>query len=160
MPRRHVSEYVLIIFTFIFIASSALGGELKPVQLPSPRTGGGMPLMEALKNRQTGREFSPKKLPSQLLSDLLWAGFGVNRPDTNHRTAPSAMNSQEVDIYVARADGVWLYDAKAHRLQPVHSGDIRTLTGGQSYVKEAPLALIFRAAWAVAAPPTGVLRLP
>lgn len=99
--------------------------------------------MQALKQRQTVREFSPKQLPPQLLSDLLWAGFGINRPATGGRTAPSTMNAQELDLYVAMADGLYLYQAKEHRLARLLAEDVRGQTGGQPFVKEAPVALIY-----------------
>jgi SagB-type dehydrogenase family enzyme len=96
-----------------------------------------------LKDRKSSREFSIEKLPIQVLSNLLWAAFGINRPDLGKRTAPSAVNWQEIDIYVAAADGLYLYDAKAHMLNPVLSEDIRALTGRQPFVKEAPLNLVY-----------------
>jgi nitroreductase len=77
---------------------------------------GGMPLMQALKERRSGREFSSKKLPIEILSNLLWAARGINRPD-GHRTAPSARNMQEIDVYVALSDGLFLYEAKNHQLK-------------------------------------------
>ena len=113
-----------------------------PVELPKPQTEGGKPLMQALKERQSGRQFSPEKLSPQVLSNLLWAAFGVNRPD-GKRTAPSAMNLQEIDLYLAMADGLYLYDAKAHRLQPVLAEDIRAKTGKQEFVAVAPVNLIY-----------------
>ncbi|MGA2220636.1 MAG: SagB/ThcOx family dehydrogenase [Verrucomicrobiia bacterium] len=117
--------------------------ELKPIQLPKPQMNGGRPLMEVLKDRRSSRAFSTEKLPMQTLANLLWAGFGVNRPDSGQRTAPSAMNQQEIDIYVATADGLYLYDAKAHVLQPVLAKDIRALTGRQPFVQEAPVNLVY-----------------
>jgi len=117
--------------------------ELKPVQLPAPKTEGGKPLMQALKERKSMREFSAKELPLQVLSDLLWAADGINRPESAHRTAPSAMNMQEIDIYVAKVDGLYLYDAKVNSLIPVVLGDIRALTGKQPFVKDAPINLIY-----------------
>ena len=92
--------------------------DLKPIQLPTAQTQGGHPLMQVLKERKTQREFSPEKLPMQVLANLLWAAFGINRPDGG-RTAPSAMNWQEIDIYVALGDGLFLYNATANRLEPI-----------------------------------------
>ena len=89
------------------------------------------------------RAFSTDKLPMQVLSNMLWAAFGVNRPESGKRTAPSAMNWQEIDIYVASADGLYLYDAKAHTLKPVLAQDIRAMTGRQPFVQEAPVNLIY-----------------
>jgi SagB-type dehydrogenase family enzyme len=116
---------------------------LKPIQLPKPQMDGGKPLMQALKERKSTRSFSTERLPMQVLGNVLWAAFGINRPDTGHRTAPSAVNWQEIDIYVATADGLYLYDAKGHTLQPVLAGDIRAGTGGQPFVKEAPVELVY-----------------
>jgi len=79
----------------------------------------------------------------QELSNLLWAAFGVNRADVGKRTAPSARNRQEIDIYVATADGLYLYEPKDHALRPILKEDIREKTGGQPFVKEAPLNLIY-----------------
>ena len=108
----------------------------------------GRPLMQVLKDRSSSRAFSGEKLPTQVLSNLLWAAFGVNRPDAGKRTAPSAMNWQEIDIYVASADGLSLYDAKAHALKPVLSEDIRALTGRQPFVQEVPVNLVYVADFA------------
>ena len=116
---------------------------LKPIQLPKPQMDGGKPLMQALKERKSTRSFSTEKLPDQVLGNMLWAAFGINRPDTGHRTAPSAVNWQEIDIYVATTNGLYLYEAKGHTLQPVLAADIRAETGGQPFVKDAPVELIF-----------------
>jgi len=131
-----------------FIAVLALGAcfapaqDLKPISLPAPQTDGGMPLMQALKQRHSTRAFSAQPLSPQTLSNLLWAGFGINRAD-GHRTAPSAMNWQETDLYVATADGVYLYDAKANALQPVAAGDLRAVAGTQPFVKDAAVNLVY-----------------
>jgi nitroreductase len=113
-----------------------------PIQLPSPQMEGGKPLMQTLKDRMTIRTFSEEKLPMQTLSNLLWAAFGVNRPD-GRRTAPSAKNWQEIDIYVATPDGFFLWDAQKNVLNPILTKDIRALTGTQSYAKDAALDLIY-----------------
>ena len=112
------------------------------VKLPSPKTEGGMPLMQALKERKSDREFSSRKLSPETLSNLLWAAWGINRPD-GHRTAPSARNLQDIDVYVAMDDGLYLYEPKNHQLQKILSEDIRGATGNQDYVKDAALNLIF-----------------
>jgi len=124
------------------VALPLAAAELQPIALPPPQTDGGRPLMQVLRDRKTIREISTNALPLQTLANLLWAGFGTNRVD-GHRTAPSAMNSQEIDIYVALADGTYLYEPQGHCLQPVISEDVRARTGGQDYVKVAPVALIF-----------------
>lgn len=112
------------------------------VTLPPPQTEGGLPLMQALKARRTLRSFAPDELTPQTLSNLLWAAFGVNRPD-GHRTAPSARNWQEIDIYVATSDGAWVYDAKAHSLRRVVSEDVRRFTGTQGHARVAPVTLVY-----------------
>jgi nitroreductase len=116
---------------------------IEPIMLPAAQTEGGKPLMQALKDRESSREFSPKELPLQVISDLLWAACGINRPDSGRRTAPTAMNMQEIDIYVSKSDGLYLFDAKANILVPVTAGDLRPLTGKQPFVKGAPVNLIY-----------------
>jgi nitroreductase len=112
------------------------------IKLPAPRTTGGKPLMEALNERKTIREFSPEKLSPQALSNLLWAAWGINRPD-GRRTAPSASNRQEIDVYVLASDGAYVYDAKANTLKSVLAGDVRKQSGAQPFVTEAALNLIY-----------------
>ena len=124
-------------------AALTFAEQLKPIQLPQPQVDRGRPLMQVLKDRSSSRSCRAEKLPVQVLSNLLWAAFGVNRADTGNRTAPSAMNSQEIDIYVATADGLYLYYAKSHELKPVLPDDIRGLTGRQEFVKDAPVNLIY-----------------
>jgi SagB-type dehydrogenase family enzyme len=95
-----------------------------------------------LKERRSGREFSAEKLPMAMLSNLLWAAWGVNRSD-GHRTAPSARNSQEIDVYAALSDGLYLYEPKEHQLRRILAEDVRAATGNQDYVREAALNLIY-----------------
>ncbi len=104
-----------------------------PITLPKPETGGGMPLMQALAHRKTTRAFREQALDKQTLSNLLWAAFGVNRPRSvmpgMGRTAPSAMNSQDIEIEVVLPQGVYLYDAERNLLRPVVAGDVRGKIG-------------------------------
>ncbi|MGB7620867.1 MAG: nitroreductase family protein [Terriglobia bacterium] len=123
--------------------SVAPAQELKPIELPTPQMDGGRPLMQVLNERHTTRTFSPEKLPMQVISNLLWAAFGINRPAIGGRTAPSAVNWQEIDIYVAMADGLFLYDAKKQLLVPLLKDDVRAMTGTQAFVKDAPVNLIY-----------------
>jgi SagB-type dehydrogenase family enzyme len=102
-----------------------------------------MPLMSALTSRQSRREFAPGPLPAQTLSDLLWAAAGINRHDLGGRTAPSAMNAQEVLLYAAMPQGLYLYDPVRHALQLTVAGDVRRVTGQQDFVDSAPLDLVF-----------------
>jgi nitroreductase len=120
--------------------------ELKPITLSKPEMDGGKSVLAALKERKTTRGISSKELPPQVLSNLLWAAFGVNREKGSFgkpgRTAASASNSQEIDLYVALADGVYLYEALPHRLTPVVAGDLRSRTG-RGAAASAPVNLLY-----------------
>ncbi len=128
-------------------------GHLKPdrateratmkLELLPPERHGGMPLMDALASRCSSREFQSTPLPPQLLSNLLWAAFGVNRTESGQRTAPSALNAQEIDVYVAMPSGVYIYAAKTHSLNLIAAADARKVTGYQDFVDSAPIDLIY-----------------
>jgi nitroreductase len=120
----------------------AKGEGAQTIELPPPQKEGGAALMVALSRRRSAREFSPRELSLQTRSDLLWAAYGVNRPDGG-RTAPSALNAQEVDVCVALPSGAYIYDAAANMLQLVAGRDLRGVTGYQDFVDEAPLDLVF-----------------
>lgn len=120
----------------------AQGDAVPRISLPAPEKQGGMPLFEVFSKRHSAREFESKDLPLTMLSNLLWAAYGVNRPDGG-RTAPSALNAQEIDVYVALPSGAYLYDATANMLQLVAVKDLRRVTGYQDFVDEAPLDLVF-----------------
>lgn len=143
MRTLHSLKVLLLFLALILSPLPCVTQVLKPVQLPRPQTEIGRPLMQALKDRKTTRDFSPEKLPAQVMSNLLWAAFGVNRPDSGKRTAPSAMDWQETDIYVATAEGLYVYDARRNELDPVLREDVRGLTGTQSFVKDAPVNLVY-----------------
>ena len=113
------------------------------IKLPPPALSGGKPLMEALRERKTIREIKPEKLNNEQIGNLLWAAFGINRPAIDHRTAPSAMNSQEIDIYAATAEGLYLYRPKPHELELVAKQDLRAQTGGAAFATNAPVTLIY-----------------
>ena len=136
-----------LLIAALFVPCVAAQGE-KVIRMVKPQMTGGRPLMEALRDRKTSRRFSSKDLPRQVLSNLLWAACGVNRPESGKRTAPSAVNWQEIDVYVAMAKGLYLYDAAAHALKPVLSEDIRAHVGIQRFVKGAPVSLIYVADFA------------
>jgi len=143
MKKGLLLSFGLVLSLSLISYSLIFAEEPKPIQLLKPQTDGGRPLMQVLKDRKSSREFGSEKLPPQILSNLLWAAFGINRPDSGKRTAPSAMNRQEMDVYVATADGLYLFDAKAHLLKPVLTEDIRAMTGLQPFVKDVPLNLIY-----------------
>jgi SagB-type dehydrogenase family enzyme len=125
------------------MTASGLAQDSAAIKLPPPETAGGMPLMQALKARHSTREFDSRGLPPQLLSNLLWAANGVNRPDSGKRTAPSARDWREIDVYVATAEGAFRYDPPTHTLKRVVTDDIRSLTGVQDFVATAPLNLVY-----------------
>jgi len=131
-----------VIILFLASIMTGVGDELKPISLPRPELRGGKSLMEAIQLRRTTREFGPEKLSAKELSGVLWAGFGINRPDEGRRTAPSAMNSQEVELYVALVEGLYVYDPKAHQLNPVMTGDFRGKTG-QTFSTNAAAVVIY-----------------
>ena len=143
MRPARLAMVLTVLFAVACLVAPGLAQETEIMKLPEPNMKGGMPLMEALSLRQTGREFSDRQLPAQVLSDLLWAAFGVNRPESGKRTAPSAMNLQEIDIYVALAEGLYLFRPEEHDLEKVSGDDIRAMTGGQDFVAGAPVNLVF-----------------
>jgi Nitroreductase family len=115
----------------------------RAVQLPAPNIQGGKPLMECLNARHSARAYSARPILPHVLSDLLWAAFGVNRPQSDGHTAPYWRHVLVIDVYVATAEGVWLYEPKSHSLAPYQSQDLRSLTGNQDFVATAPLDLIY-----------------
>lgn len=140
---RVPGRFAVVVLIGLFLAGAAGAEERKPVSLVKPQMDSGRLLMHVLKERKSTRAFSGEKLPIRVLSNLLWAANGVNRPATGGRTVPTARNLQEVDVYVATATGLYVYDGKVHVLRPVSKQDIRALTGTQSYVKDAAVNLIF-----------------
>ena len=133
-------------FAIMAGTTSTLAQELRPIKLVKPQKDGGKSVLAALQERKTTRNISEKKLPPQVLSNLLWAAFGVNREKASFgkpgRTAASASNSQEIDLYVALPEGVYLYEAVPHRLTPVVAGDFRARSGRRSAAK-APVNIFY-----------------
>lgn len=129
---------------FLFASIAILIGfnlHAQDVQLPTPVRSGGKPLMDALNQRHSTRTFQDKELSLQQLSDLLWAANGFNRDDK--RTAPTANNRQELELYVTTSKSLYFYDARNHLLKEVEKGDFRAETGTQDFVAIVPLNLIF-----------------
>jgi len=123
---------------------------MDPIILPEPMKSGGKPLMEAISLRQTNRNIDPKEIPLQVLSNLLWAAFGVNRDKASFnklgRTAPSASNSQEIDLYIALKSGLYLYEAVPHQLTPVSENDLRMFSCGRYAIeltKHTPVNIFY-----------------
>ncbi len=142
ITRRQASAGILSSGAFA-ATRTVLGQEAGVRELPPPRSEGGKPLIQALRLRQSIREYADKPLAPQVLSDLLWAAFGINRPASGDRTAPYWRHVMVIDVYAAMADGVWLYDPKRHALIPYLASDIRAQTGMQDFVGTAPLNLIY-----------------
>lgn len=125
----------------MLMPTAALLQETRVIKLPQPQEGG--ELIKALKSRSSSRAFSLRPLPQDLFSTLLWAAFGVNRPATGGRTAPSAHGWQEIDVYAALPDAMYRYDAQAHALTMAVAKDLRPLTGVQDFVANAPLNFVY-----------------
>ena len=130
--------------TLYFSIATFIAGSLfaQDINLPAPQKSGGMPLMEALAKRSTTRDFGSRDLSPQQLSRLLWSCFGINRPD-GKRTAPSAKNCQETDIYLILKTGTYVYEARSNQLNLVVKGDLRSFAGTQAFATNAPVTLVF-----------------
>ncbi len=126
----------------LFLTTPVLSQVIETVNLPEPQRTGGMPLFEALDNRQTLRDYTDRELDMQTISNLLWAAFGINRED-GKRTAPTARDWREFDIYVVTASGWYVYDAEKHALLKKSDEDRREYAGRQDFVHTAPLTLIY-----------------
>lgn len=139
-------KYIVLVMTSLIIlvlVGPLQAQDAQTIKLPAVQKDVGVPLMQALQDRHSNRSFSDKELSRQHISNILWAAFGINRPESGKRTAPSANNRQETDIYVALPEGLYLYDAKAHALEVVLEEDIRAVTGTQAYVGDAAMNLVY-----------------
>jgi nitroreductase len=143
MTRRQANAGILASAALAAAPAVVAAQELKPRDLPPPRSEGGQSLTAALRLRRSTREYSDLPLPAQMLSDLLWAAFGINRPASGDRTAPYWRHIMVIDVYLAMADGVWLYEPKTHKLLPYMKEDFRAQTGLQDFVATAPLNLVY-----------------
>ncbi len=129
----------LVIFLLFSLLTLSLFAQ--DIQLPTPNKKGGKPLMQALSERKSAREFQETELPDEALSNLLWAANGFNREDK--RTAPTANNKQELELYLVMKSGIYFYNAREHRLALVKKGDYRKSAGTQTYVANAPVNILF-----------------
>lgn len=142
MKIKNLALFIVCLFFTLTVSNPVLPAQ-KIIKLPRPDVKGGIPLMAAINSRHSSRSFSDKALSDQTLSNLLWAANGINRADSGKRTVPSAMDKQEIDVYAALKDGLYLYNAKNNQLELIVDKDIRELTGKQPYVKEAALNLVY-----------------
>ena len=139
-------KLIAIVASLVFFAGMLLpasGQEMNSIQLPEPKLNESKSLTQALKDRKTTRTYALDNLSEQTLSSLLWSACGINRPDSGRRTAPSAKNWQEIEVYVATTMGMYLYDPKGNALVPIVAGDIRSLTYTQATFKDAPVQLVY-----------------
>lgn len=135
---------ILLVLSTLLFGVAMQAQTVKEIVLKAPDHTRGANVMKALADRHSEREFAATDLSLQDLSDLLWAANGINRPADKKRTAPSALNKQDIDIYVFKSEGVYLYDANRHALKPVADGDHRqAVAGGQDFVKTAPVCLVY-----------------
>ena len=133
---------LLFVLIVCMAGMTAYAQGLQEIKLNAPNKERGSATMKALSERISLREFDSKALSLQDLSDLLWAANGINRPD-GRRTAPTAGNKLEIDVYAILAEGAYFYDAQAHSLKPVASGDYRGLVAmAQDFAKTAPVSLV------------------
>ncbi len=142
LTRRDANAGILASGAMTMVPAVSTARQAELVMLPQPRNDGGQPLLRTLKLRHSTREYSDRKLPPQVLSDLLWAAFGINRP-SGDRTAPYWRHVMVIDICLAMEDGIWLYEPKTNALQQHLPDDIRTATGLQDFVGTAPVNLIY-----------------
>jgi nitroreductase len=142
LTRRETTAGIAAATLALSASNVAHAEDAAAMPLPMPRSSGGMPLIDALKLRRSTRAYSDRPLAPQVLSDLLWAANGVNRP-SGDRTAPYWRHIMVIDIYAAMADGVWLYEPKAHALAPHTKDDLRAETGTRDFVGVAPLDLVY-----------------
>jgi SagB-type dehydrogenase family enzyme len=116
---------------------------LEPIPLPPPDTRGGRPLMQTLHDRKSTKAFAQQAISREHISNLLWAAFGINRPESGKRTVATAVNCQDIEVYVVFDEAVYVYQAEQHRLIPVASRDVRSLAATQKYAQAAPINLVY-----------------
>lgn len=130
---------IFFIFALTTLAPAQNSGD---IQLPNPDQSGGKPLLQCLKDRHSSREFLKDELSLQELSNLLWAANGINRPESGKLTAPTAMNKQNMEVYVVLPSAIYFYEAKTYQLKLIASGNFMKLTGKQGFVDNAALNVV------------------
>lgn len=136
MKKIKLSLVALLLLSSQLIAQNV-------IELPAPDKTGGKPLMQALNERQSNRDFIDKDLTEQQLSNLLWAAYGINRPEDKKHTTPTSRNKQDIEIYLTTKDGAFLYIPETHSLKQINDQDLRKVTGKQAFVKDAAVNLIY-----------------
>ncbi len=135
LKNLYLAFFALLTFNFAIAQES--------VKLPEPDKTGGKPLMQALNERSSSRDFIDKDLTEKQLSDLLWAAYGINRAEAGKHTTPTSKNKQDIEIYITTKKGVFLYIPEEHSLKQISNEDLRKVTGKQAFVKEAAVNLIY-----------------
>lgn len=138
-----MKHFVLTCLAACALSSQAFAQEPTTIALCTPRTSGGTTVLEAFAHRQSTRTYSPKLLSDQELADVLWAANGINRPESQKRTAPSALNYQDVDVYVCLEKGAYRYDAPSNTLELIIQEDLRPwVANGQDFAASAPVVVV------------------
>ncbi|MDK2978577.1 MAG: hypothetical protein PWP52_1291 [Bacteroidales bacterium] len=132
-----------IFFAIVFIALTNVSTAQTLIELPEPDKAGGMPLMQAINERHSSRNFVDKALTKQQLSELLWVAYGINRPASEKHTIPTSRNRQDIEVYLTTKDGVFKYLPEEHALSQISNEDKRKLAGMQDFVKNASVNLIY-----------------
>lgn len=137
-----MKNILTIVCVAMFMAATSCKAQ-DNIQLPKPSMDNKVTLMQALQNRHSTREYADKQIPDDVLSTVLWAACGINRPGEGKITAPSAINVQDIQVYVVRQDGAYLYQPKSNSLEKVSSKDLRAAVAGrQSFAASAPVSLV------------------
>jgi len=135
-------KQIILLLAFFVGQVPSFSQDTVVLRLPDPQLEKGKPLMQVLKERKSTRSFSDREISVQEMANLLWAANGINRKESGRRTAPTAQNKQEIEVYVSNKEGLFRYDAQQHALVTIHNRDIRAITGTQPYVATAPVNLI------------------
>jgi len=135
LRKLYLALFALLTFNFAIAQES--------IKLPEPDKTGGKPLMQTLNERSSSRDFIDKDLTEQQLSNLLWAAYGINRPEDGKHTTPTSRNKQDIQIYVTLKKGVFLYIPEEHSIKQLSKLDLRVVTGKQPFVKDAAVNLIY-----------------
>lgn len=138
-----IRKNIILSAAIALLASAITSCKAQDIELPAPQMGNKATLMEALQNRHSAREYSEKQIPDDVLSTVLWAACGINRPQSGKITAPSAINAQDIVVYVVRQDGAYRYEPKENKLAKISGKDLRTLVAGpQTFAASAPVSLV------------------
>ena len=141
-PSQSMKKY-LVMALMMAIGCTAIAQQPVKLPAPNPLKASKMSLMEALQKRKSVREYSSKEISLQTLSTLLWTACGYNRPDEKRITAPSAINAQDITLYVCMKNGAYCYNPDENQLDFVSAEDLRpAVAGRQDFAKQAPVCIV------------------